>query len=241
MNIEGTSILITGACGGIGSSLIEQFVLKKAKKIYATDLNIHNLNQLQKKFGDIIVPLELDVTQPEAINACKSKCQDIDILVNNAGIECATSFLNEKSLSSSNIEMAVNYFGVHNLCFTFWTLLKEKKSAAIVNILSIASFSLILKLGTYCASKTATHLLTQALRKESEGTSIKIYGVYPGYVDTKMTQNINVEKASPQQIAIEVCDGIENGILNIFPDPMSTKLASKIAYESHIFCDFNVV
>src|SRR6185437_5923077 len=101
---------------------------------------------------------------------------------------------------------------------SFWNLLKEKNSAAIVNILSIASFALILKLGTYCASKTAAHLLTQGLRKESDSTNIKIFAVYPGYVDTEMTKNIEIEKASPQQIAAEICNGVENDILDIFPD-----------------------
>lgn len=188
-----------------------------------------------KKYGDIIVPLKLDVTNAQDIKFCQNLCKDVDILINNAGVEFATSFLSEGSVKASSIEMAVNYFGVHNLCFSFWNLLKEKKSSAIVNILSIASFSLILKLGTYCASKAAAHLLTQGLREEACSTNIKIYGVYPGYVDTKMTKNLDVEKANPLDIALNICDGIEDDILDIFPDAMSNELSKKINYKNFIF------
>lgn len=197
-----------------------------------------NLEPLYKENPDIVVPVKLDVTDIDDVLKCRKLCGDTEILFNNAGVECATRFIGEKSLKAAQFEMAVNYFGVHNLCSSFWDMLNTKQSACIVNMLSIASFTLILKLGTYCASKSAAHLLTQALRKESEGTNLNIHAVYPGYVDTQMTKNIDVEKATPQQIAKEVCDGIEAGVLDIFPDKMAKELAKNIGYQNHIFSDF---
>lgn len=236
--IEDAIVLITGASGGIGIVLLEECIKRKAKKIYATDLKMENLEPLYKKYPNLVVPVKLDVTNLDEVLKCRNLCDDTEILINNAGVECATPFVGEKSLKAGQFEMAVNYFGVHNLCYLFWDLLHTKKSACIVNMLSIASFTLILKLGTYCASKSAAHFLTQALRKESEGTNLKIHAVYPGYVDTQMTKNIDVEKASPQQIAKEVVNGIEEGILDIFPDKMAKELAEKIGYKNHIFSDF---
>lgn len=235
MNLNDRTILITGACGGIGSNLLQQFINRKVKKIYAADLRVDGVEILKEKHGDIIVPIKLDVTNMQDVQSCQHLCADVDILINNAGVEYAKSFLSDGSIKASSIEMAVNYFGVHNLCFSFWNLLKEKKSAAIVNILSIASFSLILKLGTYCASKTAAHLLTQGLREEANSTNIKIYGVYPGYVDTQMIKNLDVEKANPQDIAVNICNDIERSILDIFPDPMSKELSERIGYKSYFF------
>lgn len=233
------TILITGACGGIGECLIYEFLLRNVKKIYAADLSKDRLDILQLKYGNIIHPIKLDVTKEDDIIACKEQCDDIDMLFNNAGIECATGFLHEKSIKASFLEMSVNYFGVHNLCLSFWQSLKSKESAAIVNILSIASIALILKLGTYCASKTAAHLLTQGLRFESNGSNIKVFAVYPGYVDTEMTKKIDVEKVSPKQIALQICNNIQKNILDIFPDETSKKLFRKKSTKEIIFSGFN--
>jgi len=235
MIIAGKTILITGASGGIGSCLLDQFISRKAKKIYAADLNKDSLEILKAQYGDIIAPIKLDVTNQNDVQSCRNICEDIDILINNAGVEYAKSFLSEGSIRASSIEMAVNYFGVHNLCFSFWDALKEKESPAIINILSIASFSLILKLGTYCASKAAAHFLTQGLRNEAITTNIKIFGVYPGYVDTNMTKNLDVVKATPQDIAANICNDVECDILDIFPDAMSKNLSKQIDYKSYVF------
>jgi len=107
MDIADKTILITGACGGIGSSLLEQFVNRKAKKIYAADLRVDGVDVFIKKYGDIIVRLKLDVTNAEDIQSCQSLCEDVDILINNAGVEFATSFLSNGSIKASSIEMAV--------------------------------------------------------------------------------------------------------------------------------------
>jgi short-subunit dehydrogenase len=125
--------------------------------------------------------------------------------------------------------MKVNYEGTHNMSHTFWDSLSKKPESTIVNMLSVASFTLIPQLATYCASKAAAHTLTRSLRAESEGTSIRIFGIYPGYVDTKMTQNIvDVEKVTPELIAKETCDGIENGTLDVFPDKMAKAFSWRI-------------
>ena len=156
-------------------------------------------------------------------------------------MECATKFTDEKALKAAQFEMNVNYFGMHNLCSVFWETLLKKKDAAIVNMLSVASFTMILKLGTYCASKAAGHYLTHALRKECEGTKLNIFGVYPGYVDTEMTKNIvGVEKVTPEQIAKETCIGIIEGRLDIFPDAMSKDLARKIDFQPRLYTEFSL-
>ncbi|WP_394776002.1 SDR family NAD(P)-dependent oxidoreductase [Flavobacterium sp.] len=82
----------------------------------------------------------------------------------------------------------------------------------IVNILSIGSTAFIKRLGTYCASKAAAHLLTQSIKQDLEEKGIKVIGVYPGYVNTEMSQDVtHVEKASPESVATSICQGIEAG------------------------------
>lgn len=222
-------VLLTGASGGIGSALVDVLVDRGVRKIYATDLKMSTLLPLQTKYPKVVVPMQLDITNLEAVKACHQSCGDIHILINNAGVEFATRFIGDKSIQTANLEMNVNYHGTHNMCATFFASLLNKPSSCIVNMLSVASFTLIPQLATYCASKAAAHTLTESLRKECEGTSLEIYGVYPGYVDTQMTKNIvEVEKVTPEQIAVETCNGIEQGIFQIFPDKMAKLYGGKI-------------
>lgn len=183
----------------------------------------------------------MDVTQQEDIDNCRIRCEDIDILINNAGVELAFPVTSMGSLKAAKIEINVNFLGVHSLCVAFWDILKNKESASILNMLSIASFITIPNLSTYCASKIAAHSITQAFRHASLNTNIKVIGIYPGYVDTSMTKNIDVEKSTPQEIAINICDDFEKGILDIFPDPMSKELSKEAWHLNPILnCDFKV-
>ncbi len=229
-NIAGKVVLLTGANGGIGGALLEELVQRGVKKVYATGLEMIDLKLLQAKYPEIVVPVELDVTNLAAIQACHKACDDTDILINNAGVEFATRFIGNKSLKAAQIEMQVNYFGVHHMCAVFWDSLLARSESSIVNMLSVASFTHIPQLATYCASKAAAHVLTRSLRKESEGTSLMVHGIYPGYVDTKMTKNIaDVKKVTPELIAIETCNGLEQGVLDVFPDDMAKQFSWKIS------------
>ncbi len=90
--------------------------------------------------------------------------------------------------------------------------------------MSLASLVIIKCLATYCASKAATHILTNTIRDELKEKNIQMIGVYPGYVNTAMLpEEVSVKKAEPNEIAIAICDGIEKEEKNIFPDEMSKK------------------
>jgi len=234
MNIKGKTVLITGAGGGIGKCLVQSFIENGAIKIYAADLNIESLNELKARYDNKVIPIKLDVTKQEDIENCRHICEDIDILINNAGVELAFPVMSEHALKAAKIEINVNFLGVHSLCVAFWDVLKSKESASIINMLSIASFITIPNLSTYCASKVAAHSITQAFRHASLNTNIKVIGIYPGYVNTNMTKNIDVEKSLPQEIATNICDDFEKGILDIFPDPMSKKLSKEEWHQNPI-------
>ena len=50
---------------------------------------------------------------------------------------------------------------------------------------------------------------------------IKVFGVYAGYVDTSMSEDIEVEKISPSKLVENICNDVNLNKFNIFPDPMS--------------------
>ncbi|MGE8343538.1 putative oxidoreductase [Flavobacterium sp. ACN2] len=214
-------ILITGADGDIGKAFIDELLVQNVSKIYITGLNMEKLSLLASYNSDILFPFILDVTNTEQIKAFCALHKDINILINNAGIELKSDFLNLKAHQYAQLEMNINYVGVVNLTNELLPALKSNSNAAIINILSIASLYIIKRLSTYCASKTATHIFTQAIREDLAQYNIKVFGIYPGYVDSKMSDDVEYDKISPKELVKNICNDINLDKFNIFPDPMS--------------------
>lgn len=235
MEIKEKNILITGADGGIGFTLLEKCIDLGANTIYAAGINKKRLDEIASQFINKVQAITLDVTNYDNCLEVAKQHTDVDIVINCAGVELAKKYMEIESLKTSKFEMSVNYYGIHNLCHAMKDNLLLRPEAIIVNILSVGSFMIVPKLATYCASKAAAHILTQALRKELSETSISVLGVYPGYIDTEMTINLDVDKVSPESICNEICYGIINSEEYIFPDPMSKELSIKSNY-INAFC-----
>jgi NADP-dependent 3-hydroxy acid dehydrogenase YdfG len=233
MKIEQRTVLITGADGGIGTALLAEFIKRNVKKVYATGLSMDKLEVLAVQYPGKVVPLLLDVTDEMAVKHIVGKCSDLDLLVNNAGVELKSSFIGENAAKKALFEMKVNYIGVLSLINELLPCLKKNAPSAIVNILSVGSNAVVKRLATYCASKTATHLVTEVIREELAADNISVTGVSPGYVDTAMSSDINYEKASPDALAKRICDGIENDEQNIFPDNMANAFYKKHPITTH--------
>ena len=88
MNLKNKKIIITGATGGIGYSLVKKFDDLECS-ILATGTNEEKLNKLKKEFQNIkIISFKLDDHNniENFINTCFTKLNGLDVLVNNAGI-----------------------------------------------------------------------------------------------------------------------------------------------------------
>jgi short-subunit dehydrogenase len=216
--IKDSTVLITGANGGIGTALVDECLVRGAKKIYVTGLKLENLNQIFKDY-DKVYPVELDVTNYKQIIECAEQCADTNLLINNAGVEFKVPFIAEKSSEAALMEMKVNYIGLIDMINSFLPNLEKHKHAGIVNILSLGALAIVKRLGTYCASKSASHVLTETIREELEEKNIKVMATYIGYVDTSMVpEETKTEKSTPKNIAIGICNGINNNESHIYPD-----------------------
>ena len=235
MNIAGKTVFITGGTGGIGWALTKELAKRDAKKIYVTYLNERELDLEPLKADTEIVPVKLDVTQLEQVAAAAESCSDADIVINNAGVEFAKSFSDADTLKAAEFEMKVNYHGTHYVAHHFMPHLKAKSEAMLINLLSIGGFVLVNKLGTYCATKAAAHFLTKGLRLDCQDTNVTVMGVYPGYVDTAMTERLDVAKVTPSSIALAICEGIVQDQENVFPDPMADELKDQVPWNNAIF------
>jgi NAD(P)-dependent dehydrogenase (short-subunit alcohol dehydrogenase family) len=215
MKIADSTILVTGANRGIGKALVEEALSRGAKRVYA------GARQPFDHSDRRITPLILDVTNGAQIRAATEKVDALDILINNAGISVQNDLSDRAALERL---LAVNLFGTYDVTLAFLPVLTRSRSA-IVNILSLASIAAVPFDPLYSISKAASFSLSQSLRALLAGRGVSVHIVLPGPIDTDMTRDLDIPKASAESTARAILDGVEKEEEEIFPDPMSEAVA----------------
>ena len=215
MKITDSTVLVTGANRGIGKALVEEALSRGAKRVYA------GTRQPFVHADRRVTPLILDVTNATEIRAAVEKVGALDILINNAGISVQNDLSDRAALERL---LAVNLFGTYDVTQAFLPVLSGSRSA-IVNILSLASMAAVPFDPLYSISKAAAFSLSQSLRALLAGRDVSVHIVLPGPIDTDMTRNLDIPKASPESTARAILDGVEKEEEEIFPDPMSEAVA----------------
>lgn len=211
MNIQGKTALITGGGRGIGFFIAKLFSSKGARVI------LTGRNEATLKEAVAAIPnasyIVSDITNEKDQLALLQKAGSIDILVNNAGILLgATVDGGEDFVAKAKDEMNTNYFAVLELTELFLPVLKQSGDAAIINIQSILSYLPITMALTYSASKAALHSYSQGLRLvlQQKGAAVKVFEVFPPYIDTDMTKGVEVSKMKPEDLAADILESVEN-------------------------------
>ncbi|MDW7645078.1 MAG: SDR family oxidoreductase [Desulfuromonadales bacterium] len=229
MQIQGKTAFVSGANGGIGEALVRELLKRGAAKIYAAVRRVESAKALTQLDAEKVVPVQLDITDEASIAAAAAHCPDIDLLFNNAGCNRVTSLMSPEALQAARLEMGINYFGTLAMCQAFAPLLKARGGGLIANVCSIIGLVNLPANGTYCASKAAVHSMIQGIRAELSPQNIQVIGIYPGPVDTAMTAGQDMPKATSQEVAFTICNGVEAGDEYIFPDPMSKEVSAMLA------------
>jgi NAD(P)-dependent dehydrogenase (short-subunit alcohol dehydrogenase family) len=215
MKIADSTVLVTGANRGIGKALVEEALSRGAKRVYA------GARQPFAHTDRRVTPIILDVTDATQIRAAVEKVGALDILINNAGISVQNELSDRAALERL---LAVNLFGTYDVTQAFLPVLSGSRSA-IVNILSLASMAAVPFDPLYSISKAAAFSLSQSLRALLAGRGVSVHIVLPGPIDTDMTRDLDIPKASPESTARAILDGVEKEEEEIFPDPMSEAVA----------------
>jgi NAD(P)-dependent dehydrogenase (short-subunit alcohol dehydrogenase family) len=218
VHIEESIGLVTGANRGLGRAYVDALLAAGAKKIYAGARQPPNAADAR------VIPLKLDITLSEDIEAARQKCGDINILINNAGIMLKTTMLSEQSAESMRREMNVNVFGTLAMIQAFAPILAKNGGGAIANMLSVVSWFTYPFNATYCASKHAALAVTDAARIQLKAQGTQVLAVYAGFIDTDMASELvsaDQPKTSPRQVAERTLQGIRDGIHHVRADKQS--------------------
>jgi NAD(P)-dependent dehydrogenase (short-subunit alcohol dehydrogenase family) len=228
MNIQGSIAFVTGANRGIGKADVEALVTAGASRIYATARSIESLKDIVAIAPDRIIPIALDITNPEQVIEAAQQAQDVTLLINNAGVLGAGGLFVGNSIETAQWEMNTNYFGTLSMVRAFAPILKSNGGGAIVNILSVVAVANAPVFSSYSASKAALNSLTQGIRAELASQGTHVIGVFPGPVDTDMAEAVPMDKIAPSEVANLILQAVEQGIEDVYPDPVSQGVFSEI-------------
>tara|TARA_B100000902_G_scaffold393541_1_gene448009 strand:- start:132 stop:866 length:735 start_codon:yes stop_codon:yes gene_type:complete len=191
ISFKNKKILITGATGGIGNSLIEKFVSLDGT-VLATGTNEQKLNDLKKKFPKVEI-LKFDISEhlkiEEFIENASSKINGIDILINNAGITIDNLSLRMKNEEWQKV-IDINLSSSFYMCKYAIKKMLKNKYGRIINITSVVGHTGNLGQTNYSASKAGLVAMSKSLAIEYAKKNITINCVSPGFIETNMTDKI---------------------------------------------------
>ncbi len=192
-NLENQNIIITGASGGIGNSIVEKLSLNGAN-ILASGTRIEKLDELKEKFSDIKI-LKFDISQTEKIeqfieNASKELGGTIDCIINNAGVT-QDNLAIRMSLDEWKKVIEINLTSTFLMSkFAIKKMLKNKKGK-VINITSVVGHTGNLGQANYTASKAGIVAMSKSLAIEYAKKNININCISPGFIKTAMTDKID--------------------------------------------------
>ncbi|MBA1339156.1 MAG: 3-oxoacyl-[acyl-carrier protein] reductase [Pelagibacterales bacterium] len=194
MNFKNKKIIITGATGGIGHSLVKKFY-ENDSIVLATGTNEEKLNNIKKEFKNINVEkfkLEEHQNIESFIETATKKLGGIDILINNAGISLDNISVRLTEENWKRV-LDINLTATFLMCKYAIKKMLKNKYGKIINITSIVGHTGNLGQANYSASKAGIVAFSKSLALEYAKKNININCVSPGFIKTEMTDKINEE------------------------------------------------
>ena len=166
---------ITGTSRGFGLEWVTA-ALERGDKVVATARKLDSLKGLAEQYSSALLPLELDVTNRDAVFAAVDQgCEHfgrLDVIVNNAGFGLF-GMVEEVSEAQARAQMETNFFGALWVTQAALPHLRAQNSGHIIQVSSIGGITAFPMVGLYHASKWALEGLSQALAQEVRSFGIR--------------------------------------------------------------------
>tara|TARA_Y100001935_G_scaffold247128_1_gene242601 strand:- start:20 stop:757 length:738 start_codon:yes stop_codon:yes gene_type:complete len=192
-DLKNKNIIVTGASGGIGNSIIQK-LYENEVNLLATGTKVEKLEELKSKFKNLKIK-KFDISENERIeefieSASKELGGNLDCLINNAGIT-QDNLAIRMSLNEWKKVIDINLTSTFLLSkFAIKKMLKNK-SGKIVNITSVVGHTGNLGQSNYTASKAGIIAMSKSLAIEYAKKNININCISPGFIKTAMTDKID--------------------------------------------------
>jgi len=229
VKIQNSVALVTGANRGLGLAFTQALLAAGAGKVYAAARDAAAVKQAG------VVPVRLDVTDPEQVAAAAAGLGDVTLVINNAGIIRGSGFLGEKGVEAARAELETNFFGPLHVGRAFAPILARNGGGAIVNVLSALSWVAFPSSSTYSASKAAAWAFSNGLRNELRGQGTQVLALHVGYMDTDMVRHVAAPKSKPEDVVKAVLQALEDDKSEVLADEVSRRIKQNLSAEPGVY------
>jgi 3-oxoacyl-[acyl-carrier protein] reductase len=193
ISLKNKNIIVTGASGGIGNSIVEK-LNENGANVLATGTRIEKLEELKEKFKNIKI-LKFDVSEHEKIegfinSATEELGGSLDCIVNNAGIT-KDNLTIRMSLEEWTKVIDINLTATFLMSKYSIKKMLRNKSGKIINITSVVGHTGNVGQANYTASKAGIVAMSKSLAIEYAKKNININCISPGFISTAMTDQID--------------------------------------------------
>ena len=193
INLKNTNVILTGATGGIGNSILAKLNEGNAK-IIASGTNQEKLDKIKSNYNNVITK-KFDLSDHSSIERFIEECNEtfenkIDVLINNAGITKDNLTIRMKDEEWNKV-ISINLSSSFLLSkYTIKKMLKNK-NGKIINITSVVGHIGNIGQSNYAASKAGLIGMSKSLALEYGKKNIKINCISPGFIKSEMTDKIS--------------------------------------------------
>ena len=195
IELKDTNVILTGATGGIGNSILENLILTGAN-VLATGTNEEKLNLIKEKYKNVQTE-KFDISNHSEIENFINKANDslggrVDVLINNAGITRDNLSIRMKDEEWNKV-IDINLTSTFLLSKNVVKKMLKSKKGKIINITSIVGHTGNIGQANYTASKAGVVAMSKSLALEYGKKNINVNCISPGFISTEMTDKINDE------------------------------------------------